>query len=106
MGRILIQGGLVLSLASQDPDIIVKDVLIDGSTISQVADNIPTDGVEKLINAKGKVVMPGNSQHFVKIKQYGVSEIPRHPVFHNVLGLYNLNYVIINCVGYKIEVKQ
>ena len=59
MGKILVQGGLVLSMASQEPDIIVKDVLISGSTISQVADNIPTDGVEKVINAKGKVVMPG-----------------------------------------------
>lgn len=59
MGRILIQGGLVLSMASEEPDVKVKDVLINGSTISQIDDNIPADGVDKVINAQSKVVMPG-----------------------------------------------
>lgn len=59
METTLIQGGLVLSMVSQEPDIFVKDVLIKDSTIAKIEDHIPTDGMEKVINAKGKVVMPG-----------------------------------------------
>lgn len=59
MGKILIKGGLILSMAIDKPDLKVSDILIEGTKISQISENILLDGVDKVIDATSKVVMPG-----------------------------------------------
>lgn len=59
MGKILIKGGLVLSMATDKPDLRITDVLIKENQIEQIMKDIPEDGVDKVIDASGKVVMPG-----------------------------------------------
>jgi len=55
----LIKNGLVLSMVSDSPDILKADIYIEGDKISKIGPNIPLEGVEKVIEAAGKVVMPG-----------------------------------------------
>ncbi|HBV98419.1 MAG: N-ethylammeline chlorohydrolase [Peptococcaceae bacterium BICA1-7] len=59
MEKVLIKNGLVLSMASCSPDILKKDVLVEGDRISKIGQNLPPEGVEKVIDAGGRVVMPG-----------------------------------------------
>ena len=59
MEKILIKNGLVLTMASEKPDIVQKDILIKGRVISQVGSNLPEHKVNKIIDASNKVVMPG-----------------------------------------------
>lgn len=59
MEKILIKNGLVLSMASCSPDILKNDILIEGDKISKIGQNLPPEGVEKVIDAGGRVVLPG-----------------------------------------------
>jgi len=55
--RVLIKGGVVLTLDPNIGDFEEADVLIDGSKIVEVRPNISADA--HLIDAKGMIVMPG-----------------------------------------------
>jgi 5-methylthioadenosine/S-adenosylhomocysteine deaminase len=57
-GRILIQGGTVLSLDPAVGDFASADVLIENDRILEVRPNIAADGAE-VIDANGMIVMPG-----------------------------------------------
>lgn len=59
MDTVLIQNGLVLTMVTAEPKITVGDILIEGSKISQIDKDIPADEGCKVIDATGKVVMPG-----------------------------------------------
>lgn len=59
MAKTLIKDGLILTMSSNKPDITKSNILIEGSYITQIGDNIAPDGVDKTINAAGKIVMPG-----------------------------------------------
>lgn len=58
MGKILIQNGVVLTMASEEPKPATIDILIEGERIVQIG-NIPHIDDATVINAAGKVVMPG-----------------------------------------------
>lgn len=46
-------------MAADGPDIAQGDLLIDGGIIAKAGGSLPADGVNKVIEATGKVVMPG-----------------------------------------------
>ena len=56
--RILLRGGIVLSLDPKVGDFANADVLIDGKTIAQIAPNIPAGDAEA-VDCSGTIVMPG-----------------------------------------------
>jgi 5-methylthioadenosine/S-adenosylhomocysteine deaminase len=56
--RILLRGGVVLSLDRNVGDFARADVLIDGKTISAIAPEIPAGDAE-VIDCSGTIVMPG-----------------------------------------------
>ncbi|POF27867.1 amidohydrolase family protein [Roseibium marinum] len=56
--RILLKGGIVLSMDDAVGNFAVGDVLIDGGRIAEVGANIDA-GDAAVIDAKGKIVMPG-----------------------------------------------
>jgi cytosine/adenosine deaminase-related metal-dependent hydrolase len=56
--RILLRGGVVLSLDPKVGDFEKADVLIDGKTIAQIAPTIAADGAE-VVDCSGTIVMPG-----------------------------------------------
>ena len=56
--RILLRGGVVLSLDPRVGDFEKADVLIDGKTIAQIAPNISVTDAE-VIDCTGTIVMPG-----------------------------------------------
>ena len=56
--RILLRGGVVLSLDPRVGDFEKADVLIDGKTIAQVAPNIAAGDAE-VVDCAGTIVMPG-----------------------------------------------
>src|SRR5207249_8634267 len=56
--RILLRGGVVLSLDPRVGDFEKADVLIDGKTIAQIAPNIPAGNAE-VVDCSGTIVMPG-----------------------------------------------
>ena len=56
--RILLRGGIVLSLDPKVGDFEKGDVLIDGKTIAQIAPNI-TAGDAEVVDCSGTIVMPG-----------------------------------------------
>lgn len=57
--RTLIKGGAVMSMDPNIPDLPVGDVLLEGKRIVQIAPSISVGDDVAVINAKGKVVMPG-----------------------------------------------
>ncbi|HWQ70686.1 MAG TPA: amidohydrolase [Desulfitobacteriaceae bacterium] len=59
MGKILLQNGLVITMSAKEPEVSKRDILIDGSIISQIGEPLSADSVDKIIDASGKVVMPG-----------------------------------------------
>lgn len=65
---ILIKNGLVVD-PSQDLE-AVRDILIDGETIAQVGENLQADGAQ-IIDAAGKVVMPGLVDMHVHLREPG-----------------------------------
>src|SRR5215471_1435711 len=56
--RILLRGGVVLTLDSKIGDFETADVLIDGKMIAEVAPNIPVSDAE-VVDCSGTIVMPG-----------------------------------------------
>lgn len=56
--KILIKGGLVLTLDESAGDLLPGDVLIEGDSISDVGKDLDSSGAE-IIDASGKIVMPG-----------------------------------------------
>jgi 5-methylthioadenosine/S-adenosylhomocysteine deaminase len=56
--RILLRGGVVLSLDPKVGDFEKADVLIDGKKIAQIAPTIAEDGAE-IVDCSGTIVMPG-----------------------------------------------
>src|SRR5205823_4703917 len=56
--RILLRGGVVLSLDPRVGDLEKADVLIDGKTIAQVAPTIAAGDAE-VVDCSGTIVMPG-----------------------------------------------
>jgi 5-methylthioadenosine/S-adenosylhomocysteine deaminase len=56
--RILLRGGIVLSLDAKVGDFATADVLIDGKTIAQIAPNISAGDAE-VVDCSGTIVMPG-----------------------------------------------
>lgn len=58
MDKILIQNGLVLTMASDEPTPTLRSILIEGNRIVRIGDISSTDDT-MVINASGKVVMPG-----------------------------------------------
>src|SRR5262245_26517919 len=56
--RILIKGGIVLTLDRAVGDFETADVLIEGSKIKEVKPNISAPGAQ-VIDAKNRIVMPG-----------------------------------------------
>lgn len=56
--RILLRGGVVLSLDPKVGDFEKADVLIDGKRIAQIAPTIAADGAE-VVDCSGTIVMPG-----------------------------------------------
>jgi cytosine/adenosine deaminase-related metal-dependent hydrolase len=56
--RILLRGGVVLSLDPKIGDFERADVLVDGKTIAAVAPNVPAGDAE-VIDCAGTIVMPG-----------------------------------------------
>jgi 5-methylthioadenosine/S-adenosylhomocysteine deaminase len=56
--RILLRGGVVLSLDPKVGDFEKADVLIDGKKIAQIAPTIAADGAE-VVDCSGTIVMPG-----------------------------------------------
>src|SRR4029450_6883082 len=56
--RIVLRGGVVLSLDPKVGDLEKGDVLIDGKTIAQVAPNISATDAE-VVDCSGTLVMPG-----------------------------------------------
>jgi 5-methylthioadenosine/S-adenosylhomocysteine deaminase len=56
--RILLRGGVVLSLDPKVGDFEKADVLIDGNKIAQIAPTIAADGAE-VVDCSGTIVMPG-----------------------------------------------
>lgn len=65
---ILIKNGLVVD-PSQNLE-AVRDILIDGETIAQVGENLSADGAQ-IIDAAGKVVMPGLVDMHVHLREPG-----------------------------------
>jgi len=57
MGKILLQGGTVLSVDPQVGDLPTGDVLIDGDTIAGVEPSIDADA--EVVDCTGRVVIPG-----------------------------------------------
>lgn len=58
MERILIKNAFLVDMVKKEEKIIKKDVLIEDGKISKIEENIQED-VPKIINADGKVLMPG-----------------------------------------------
>ena len=56
--RILLRGGIVLSLDRKVGDFVTADVLVDGKTIAAVGTNVSAGDAE-VIDCSGTIVMPG-----------------------------------------------
>lgn len=59
MQKILIKNGMVLTMAADDPSPALNNILIEGNKISQIGDIPNIDNDVTIIDASGKVVMPG-----------------------------------------------
>jgi 5-methylthioadenosine/S-adenosylhomocysteine deaminase len=57
--RTLVQHGIILTLDAAEHIYNGYDLLIQDGVITQIADKINPDGVDKVIDASGKLVMPG-----------------------------------------------
>lgn len=69
--KLLIKGGRVIDPANQIDG--VKDVLVEDTIITKVAENItPEDDKVKIINAEGKIVTPGLIDMHVHLREPGL----------------------------------
>ena len=70
-GEILIKGGRVIDPSRNIDDVL--DVLISGGKIKAVEKNIPVSA-EKVIDAAGKIVMPGLIDMHTHLREPGAEE--------------------------------
>ncbi|MGH9817797.1 MAG: dihydropyrimidinase, partial [Candidatus Acidiferrales bacterium] len=52
---LIIQNGIVVTAA----DTCAADVGIVGDTIAAIGKSLPTDGAQRVVNAQGRLVLPG-----------------------------------------------
>jgi len=57
--KTLIRNGLIITMATEKPSTMRCDILIEGSVIAKIGENISDDDVTKTIDASDKVVIPG-----------------------------------------------
>jgi cytosine/adenosine deaminase-related metal-dependent hydrolase len=79
--RILLRGGVVLSLDPKVGDLERGDVLIDGKTIAQVAPNISVTDAE-VVDCSGTIVMPG----FITTHHHQYETLQRSIIADGILG--------------------
>jgi cytosine/adenosine deaminase-related metal-dependent hydrolase len=79
--RILLRGGVVLSLDPKVGDLERGDVLIDGKTIAQVAPNITASDAE-VVDCSGTIVMPG----FITTHHHQYETLQRSIIADGILG--------------------
>jgi cytosine/adenosine deaminase-related metal-dependent hydrolase len=79
--RILLRGGVVLSLDPKVGDLERGDVLIDGKTIAQVAPNISVTDAE-VVDCSGTIVMPG----FITTHHHQYETLQRSVIADGILG--------------------
>ena len=79
--RILLKGGVVLSLDPRVGDFEKADVLIDGKTIAQVAPNIAAGDAE-VVDCAGTIVMPG----FITTHHHQYETLQRSIIPDGLLG--------------------
>ena len=66
--RILIKGGMIVDPGNLDG---ISDILIENSQIKDISPEIPETAAEKIINAKGKIVVPGLIDMHVHFREPG-----------------------------------
>ncbi|PKM76922.1 MAG: N-ethylammeline chlorohydrolase [Firmicutes bacterium HGW-Firmicutes-15] len=59
MEKLLIKNGSILTMSTQEPSIFKGDILVEDNRIAQIGRDFSTDEIDTVINAEGKVVMPG-----------------------------------------------
>src|ERR1700744_2144752 len=57
-GKILIKGGHVATVNRSIGELVSGDVLVDGTTIAAIGENLSAPGAE-IIDARAKLVLPG-----------------------------------------------
>jgi Cytosine deaminase and related metal-dependent hydrolases len=68
MSSILIRNAVVMTMNAAD-DIVIGDVLVEDNKIAQIGPNIPGKEVERVIDAGGKVLLPGFIQTHIHLCQ-------------------------------------
>lgn len=68
MSTILIRNAVVMTMNNQD-HIFTGDVLIDGNRISQMGERLETQAADRIIEAGGKVLLPGFVQTHIHLCQ-------------------------------------
>ncbi|SFD71298.1 Cytosine/adenosine deaminase [Paenibacillus catalpae] len=68
MSSILIRNAVVMTMNAAD-DILIGDVLVTGNKITRIGPNIPENEVERVIDAGGKVLLPGFIQTHIHLCQ-------------------------------------
>lgn len=68
MGSILIRNAVIMTMNAQD-DIVVGDVLVTGNKIAQIGPNIQENKADRIIDAGGKVLLPGFIQTHIHLCQ-------------------------------------
>ncbi|WP_053375870.1 5'-deoxyadenosine deaminase [Paenibacillus sp. FJAT-27812] len=68
MTTILIQNAVVMTMNAED-HIFTGDVLIEGNRIAQMGERLETSGVDRIIDAGGKVLLPGFVQTHIHLCQ-------------------------------------
>ena len=79
--RILLRGGVVLSLDPRVGDFEKADVLINGKTITQIAPNISASNAE-VVDCSGTIVMPG----FITTHHHQYETLQRSIIPDGLLG--------------------
>ena len=79
--RILLRGGVVLSLDAKVGDFEKADVLIDGKTIAEVAPNVSASDAE-VVDCSGTIVMPG----FITTHHHQYETLQRSIIADGLLG--------------------
>ncbi len=91
--RILLKGGIVLSLDSQVGDFEKADILIEGQKIAAIAPSIPASSAV-VVDATGMIVMPG----FVDTHHHQYETLMRSILSDGNLGIYGdapKNYISV-----------
>ncbi|WP_328597341.1 amidohydrolase [Heliobacterium mobile] len=73
MNKLLVKKGRMLPMTTDVPRIQTVDILIEGSTITNIGENLPEEGVDVIIDAVGKVVLPG----FINCHNHGAMSLFR-----------------------------